>query len=145
MIRNLGFLVCVLLVFACARFHENQSPEEAIRSFVPHSWELDVLENDVPDGWTGDSSCKYIHLNNPTETYKNEFLMNQEYTAWHEFWFCPADWSGNCTSAACNGNSMVQEYPAKSLCNCTEYKIYHLSLGQNSQRNLPIKVRKVYS
>jgi hypothetical protein len=136
-----GLITAVVLIAGCADTQtKSTTPEGVMKSMLSESWTLSAEEEVVPALLKGSAECKLVKLRNPSEKY---FDPNGgfNYTAWHDFWFCPKDWVGE----APNIPPMVQQYPAELLCDCKEYRIYHLSLGGNSQRDLPEKVKNEFS
>lgn len=110
-------------------------PERFLKSVIPESWTISVEKNSVPALWSGNKECEFIKLENPSEEYSDSD-GGFDYKAWHKFWFCPEDWNGKTP----NISPEVQEYPAELICDCDDFKIFHLSLGQNSQKNLPERI-----
>jgi len=121
-------------------------PTEFLECLLPAEWEIEIIEEDigsytsaVPMHWIGEPECMLISAWNPTEKYWQPDVRF-EYPAWHDFWFCPEDWEGECI--LWEGCELPTDaYPARFLCDCHQFKIFHLSIGQNSQADLPERVK----
>ena len=112
---------------------------------LPAEWTITVYEDTAPWQWDGAPECRYVKVRNPNEEYYSEY-GEFDYHAFHKFWFCPHDWAGECVDpCGCEGLSYCQTYPAHLLCNGTDHRVFHVSIGQNSQAELPERVKEKYS
>lgn len=115
-------------------------PEIYFKSAIPRSWIITIRDNARPVLWEGSPDCKFIKLDNPSEKYTDQ-NGGFDYNAWHNFWFCPVKWVGKAPEIS----PEAQVYPAKFLCDCDDYKIFNLTLGENLQGDLPEKVKQDFS
>ncbi len=138
-IHFFGLLVALIFIAGCITYTKTKStsPEETIKSMLPQSWVVSLEEESVPSVWNSDTKCMTIRAENPSEIYSAPF---GNYSAWHNFWFCPSDWNGTLREIGMT----EQTYPAITLCNSAKYKIFYLSIGENSEGNLPEKIKKEY-
>ena len=134
-------IIALILIIVYIQKSQIKSPEEKISLMLTDSWTLTIEENKIPAVWSGEPVCKLIILENPSEKYENPFAAFGNYTAFHEFWFCPKGWNGTQKEIP----PMVQEYPASLLCDCKDYKIFHFSIGENSQKDWPDRVKEEFS
>jgi hypothetical protein len=130
------FSMFFLMVFAigCSQKEppkEQIIAEEKMQSVLPEGWWIaSIEENTAPFLWDGPAECKLVQVENPSETYQT---ANGNYTAFWNFWFCPQKWQG----------SMQHNSPVLEVCNCS-YRIFAMSFGENSQKDLPEKAKMAF-
>jgi hypothetical protein len=133
--------MAVLLLVGCGS-DSLGPPQEELDGMVSSEWVIEWEEGTAPELWEGPETCLRAHLTSPEEEYY-EPNGHFDYVAFHYFWFCPKAWEGNQKCLDCpEEGTFGQEYPARFLCESSDYKLFHLSLGENSEEELPVRVAK---
>jgi hypothetical protein len=115
------------------------SAKKMLEAVVNPDWNITDKSDlySVPLGAISDKNCLAYEVSNPNETYLQEHGGGYfNYSAFHRFWFCPNDWNGKFKEIGLT----EQVYNAQFLGNFSRYKVYHYSMGNNSDQMLPQKL-----
>jgi len=124
---------CLTPSIACSIENTQVNIPFDITKIIQDPWEI-TFSSQLPYGALSGADCLQADIQNLSEIYTDS--AGYDYNAWHKFWFCPKGWNG----------TFRQEGPAnvKLVCDCSNFKIFHKTDGNNSRPNMSQEVIEMF-